>query len=253
MRVGWVTGPEDFIAKYVLLQSQTVNFPSSFAQSAMLGLVKHWGEEGLHTHLQNVSLKFAWSTSLSSHDLNSAYDCITTLPVCLFVNCYTYPMFLQLQRHYKVQRDVFVNAVQKYFKPEQVKYTTPTGGMFFWITFPGLKKTSTHDLFVAFAAADVIVVPGTGFQVAGIHELLEQGVVPVTLEQRAAGLTGYTAAAALAGEAVSGDGTVPAPKESPSPCIRACYAAVDSAKITSAVKTMAEVVTAMELKERESA
>ena len=162
-------------------------------------------------------------------------------------------MFLQLQRHYKVQRDVFVNAVQKYFKPEQVKYTTPTGGMFFWITFPGLKKTSTHDLFVAFAAADVIVVPGTGFQVAGIHELLGQGVVPVTLEQRAAGLTGYTAAAALAGEAVSGDGSVPAPKESPSPCIRACYAAVDSAKITSAVKTMAEVVTAMELKERESA
>lgn len=59
MRLGWVTGPEDFIAKYVLLQSQTANFPSSFSQSVMLGLVKHWGEEGLHSHLQNVS--YCWT------------------------------------------------------------------------------------------------------------------------------------------------------------------------------------------------
>jgi len=144
---------------------------------------------------------------------------------------------LQLQRHYKVQRDVFLAAVEKYFKPEQVSYTTPNGGMFFWISFPQLAHISTHDLFVAFAARDVIVVPGTGFAVAGINELLEQGVVPVTPEQRAAGLTGYTAG----GVEVSA-----VPLETGAPCVRACYAAVDSAKITSAIKTMAEVVTELE-------
>lgn len=56
MRIGWVTGPADFISKYVLLQSQCSQFPSSMSQSIMLGLVKHWGEEGLHQHLQNVSV-----------------------------------------------------------------------------------------------------------------------------------------------------------------------------------------------------
>jgi DNA-binding transcriptional MocR family regulator len=55
IRVGWITGPPDFITKYVLLQSQCAQFPSSISQSVLLGLVKHWGEEGLHLHLQSVS------------------------------------------------------------------------------------------------------------------------------------------------------------------------------------------------------
>jgi aromatic amino acid aminotransferase I / 2-aminoadipate transaminase len=56
MRLGWVTGPPDFIDKYVLLQSQSAQFPCSISQSMFLGLVNHWGEPGLHQHLQNVSL-----------------------------------------------------------------------------------------------------------------------------------------------------------------------------------------------------
>ena len=54
IRLGWVSAPPDFIAKYVLLQSQCSQFPSSISQSVMLGLVNHWGEEGLHNHLQSV-------------------------------------------------------------------------------------------------------------------------------------------------------------------------------------------------------
>ena len=59
MRVGWITAPPDFITKYVLLQSQGSQFPSSVSQSMLLGLLRHWGEEGLHGHLESVSLALA--------------------------------------------------------------------------------------------------------------------------------------------------------------------------------------------------
>ena len=150
-----------------------------------------------------------------------------------------------------------MGALRAHFTPEQCTYTIPTGGMFFWLTFPTLKRTSTHELFVALAAADVIVVPGTGFRVAGMQELLDQGVVPVSLEQRALGLDGYTAAAggdvvgggdggagvARSAEAESGD-------NGRSPCVRACYAAVGAEKIVEAIKAMALCITELERKEK---
>jgi DNA-binding transcriptional MocR family regulator len=55
MRLGWVSGPTDFIDKYQLLQELTSQFPSGVSQSAFLGLVRTWGKEGFHAHLEQVS------------------------------------------------------------------------------------------------------------------------------------------------------------------------------------------------------
>ncbi|KAJ1409389.1 pyridoxal phosphate-dependent transferase [Ochromonadaceae sp. CCMP2298] len=56
MRLGWVSGPPDFIAKFVLLQGQSNQFPSSIAQSIFLGLVQHWGRDGLNAHIRQLQL-----------------------------------------------------------------------------------------------------------------------------------------------------------------------------------------------------
>jgi len=54
MRLGWIVGPPSFIDKYILLQSTTSQFPCSIAQSMFLGLMKHWGDDKLHVHLQKL-------------------------------------------------------------------------------------------------------------------------------------------------------------------------------------------------------
>lgn len=53
-RVGWVSGPSDFIAKFLLLQEVTVQFPSSFSQTVFHGLMKYWGRDGLNEHVKKV-------------------------------------------------------------------------------------------------------------------------------------------------------------------------------------------------------
>jgi hypothetical protein len=55
-RVGWISGPSDFIAKFLLLQEVTVQFPSSFSQTVFHGLMKYWGRDGLHKHVQQVNI-----------------------------------------------------------------------------------------------------------------------------------------------------------------------------------------------------
>ena len=69
MRIGWITAPPDFVQKYGILQSQTAQFPSSVSQSVFLGLVNHWGEEGLHLHLKNVSCSVVFLFSFVPLDL----------------------------------------------------------------------------------------------------------------------------------------------------------------------------------------
>ena len=54
MRLGWISGPSDFIEKYVLLQEVTAQFPCGVSQSVFLGLVKSWGDVNMHSHFQSV-------------------------------------------------------------------------------------------------------------------------------------------------------------------------------------------------------
>lgn len=54
MRLGWVTAPEAFIDKYVLLQEISVNIPSSVSQSLFHGLVTHWGEQGFDANIIKI-------------------------------------------------------------------------------------------------------------------------------------------------------------------------------------------------------
>ena len=54
MRIGWLSGPEEFVSKYLLLQEISSQFPSGFSQSVFNGLVRHWGRNRLHQHAQKV-------------------------------------------------------------------------------------------------------------------------------------------------------------------------------------------------------
>ena len=73
---------------------------------------------------------------------------------------------------------MFASALEQYIPAGLCTYTLPTGGMFFWLSFPTLAHLSTQHVFEAFAAADVIVAPGPTFYVPGIFEQLEAGATP---------------------------------------------------------------------------
>jgi DNA-binding transcriptional MocR family regulator len=145
----------------------------------------------------------------------------------IFFDAFCY--VLQLQGHYRRQRDVFVTALDKYVPSGLCTYTRPTGGMFLWLTFPTLGHVTTHQLFEAFAKADVIIAPGTGFYVPGIHELLKTGVVPTVNEA----------------ESARGANITQSSGASPFPCVRACYAAATAERIVQAVQAMAQCVIAL--------
>jgi DNA-binding transcriptional MocR family regulator len=121
---------------------------------------------------------------------------------------------------------VFVTALDKFVPAGLCTYTRPTGGMFLWLTFPTLGHVTTHQLFEAFAKADVIVAPGPGFYVPGIHELLETGIVPTV-------------------SAVESDKGSNKARASAIPCVRACYAAENAEGILQAVQAMAQCVIAL--------
>lgn len=134
---------------------------------------------------------------------------------------------------------MFVESVEKFFTPGQVEYTTPNGGMFFWLTFPTLKNISTQQLFETFAKADVITVPGTGFYVAGIDELIAAGVTPTTCTEMPELLPG------AAPDAVPMTLSLRVSAEQANkqtPCVRACYAAAPTEKMVQAIEAMANVV-----------
>ena len=60
---------------------------------------------------------------------------------------------------YSRRRDVMSEALAE-FMPEGVRFTRPAGGMFLWVTVPGV---DTAELLRICAAAKVVFVPGVSF------------------------------------------------------------------------------------------
>jgi len=63
---------------------------------------------------------------------------------------------------YKTQAAAMLNAMSTYF-PEDIKYTTPHGGMFLWVTLP--EGISAAGLFPKALQQKVIYVPGDPFYI----------------------------------------------------------------------------------------
>eukprot|EP01040_Poterioochromonas_malhamensis_P017526 gene17526-20178_t len=83
MRMGWISGPSQFIEKYMLLQECTSQFPSGLSQSIFTGLTRHHGQDGFNVYAKSI------------------------------------------QRHYKSQCKVLMNALTEHFPPGFVQYTRP--------------------------------------------------------------------------------------------------------------------------------
>jgi 2-aminoadipate transaminase len=67
-------------------------------------------------------------------------------------------------RIYKNQRDIMIKAIEQ-FLPDPVKYTSPEGGMFLWMTLP--KQLDSTKLFNVAIKQNVAFVPGTHFYANG--------------------------------------------------------------------------------------
>ena len=68
-------------------------------------------------------------------------------------------------RHlYRKNRDVMIEAIEKYF-PKEVKWTIPKGGMFIWITLP--KSIDTRLMFQKAIVKKVVYVVGDAFYPEG--------------------------------------------------------------------------------------
>lgn len=65
-----------------------------------------------------------------------------------------------ISKTYSYQKDVMIDAIKRYF-PKEVKYTTPEGGMFLWITLPD--KMDSMTLFNKTVEKNVVFVPGLPF------------------------------------------------------------------------------------------
>lgn len=73
----------------------------------------------------------------------------------------------KIRGRYGSQREVMVEAIEKYF-PEEVAVTRPEGGMFLWVTLP--EGMSSMDLFDEAIKNKVAFVPGRPFYVDGTGE-----------------------------------------------------------------------------------
>ncbi|HXB83956.1 MAG TPA: PLP-dependent aminotransferase family protein [Candidatus Acidoferrum sp.] len=65
----------------------------------------------------------------------------------------------EIAQTYSRRRDVMSEALAE-FMPEGVRFTRPAGGMFLWVTVPGV---DTAELLRICAAAKVVFVPGVSF------------------------------------------------------------------------------------------
>lgn len=63
---------------------------------------------------------------------------------------------------YKEQSGAMLNAMERYF-PKKIKYTTPHGGMFLWVTLP--EGVSSVEMFPKALEKKVVYVPGDPFYV----------------------------------------------------------------------------------------
>ncbi|MBX9852099.1 MAG: PLP-dependent aminotransferase family protein [Cytophagaceae bacterium] len=66
----------------------------------------------------------------------------------------------KIKKKYGHQRDVMIEAIQKYF-PKEVRFTKPEGGMFIWITLP--KEYNTSEILNRAIQEQVAFVPGNTF------------------------------------------------------------------------------------------
>jgi 2-aminoadipate transaminase len=69
-----------------------------------------------------------------------------------------------IRQVYRERRDAMVMALAKYFPPG-VRWTTPQGGLFLWVTLP--EGVDAADLLPAAIAARVAFVPGAAFHADG--------------------------------------------------------------------------------------
>jgi DNA-binding transcriptional MocR family regulator len=153
-------------------------------------------------------------------------------------------IYLQLQAHYRRQRDTIVEAIETYM-PGMCTFTRPTGGMFLWLTFPTLGHITTHQLFEAFAKADVIVAPGPGFYVPSIHEVIAGDPTLRRDTVEISGQDGSGSVRVVDSVTESSTAVGAASAAHTVPCVRACYAAVGPEKLVQAVQAMAQCVKAL--------
>ncbi len=74
---------------------------------------------------------------------------------------------VKIRALYKKQAGAMLEAMKKYF-PKSIKYTTPQGGMFLWVTLP--EGISSAKLFPKALEKKVVYVPGDPFYV-GINDV----------------------------------------------------------------------------------
>lgn len=69
---------------------------------------------------------------------------------------------LKIKTLYKQQAQAMLEAMSKYF-PKEIKYTTPHGGMFLWVTLP--EDVSALKIFPKALEQKVVYVPGDPFYI----------------------------------------------------------------------------------------
>lgn len=132
LRIGWISGPTDFVEKYQLFQELTSQFPSGLSQSAFLGLVTQWGEEGFENNIRQIQLHYRNQRDVMISALDSHFN---------------------------------KNPAEK-SKSMVVTYNKPTAGMFIWLEIHN--GPSSEDIFKKLAAAGVITVPAGSFVVKSL-------------------------------------------------------------------------------------
>jgi len=76
---------------------------------------------------------------------------------------YIRPQIEKIINLYRPKRDMMVKSLKKYM-PEKVSWTVPDGGMFIWLTIPGM---NTNDFFDEAVANKIAYVPGSNFYPRG--------------------------------------------------------------------------------------
>ena len=91
-------------------------------------------------------------------------ECVAQRVAAEFINKgYMRPQIDNIIKLYKPKRDKMVEALEKYM-PENVTWTIPDGGMFLWLTVPGIDSDA---LFKKAVEKKVAFVPGSNFYPKG--------------------------------------------------------------------------------------
>ena len=132
LRLGWVTGPREIIDKVRTFSQLTSWSMSGLPQSALVALLKHWGDDGFERHV----------TYLRRY--------------------YTRRRDALLRALDKHVRNCEAGSVPDNAQDERpvARWTHPSSGMFVWIEVPGV---NTDDLVDLMMSEKVAMIPGSGF------------------------------------------------------------------------------------------